>query len=70
MFARHAGDLINTMLYPSEPGQIRSPEEEEQTIDLFTYDLETLDFSPPLEKRKVPIDAAADAVHSYFRAKK
>ena len=70
VFARHAGDLINTMLYPSEPGQIRSPEEEEQTIDLFTYDLETLDFSPPLEKRKVPIDAAADAVHSYFRAKK
>lgn len=70
MIRRHAGDLISTMLYPSESGQIRSPEEEEQTIDLFTYDLETLEFAPSLEKRKVPIDAAADAVHSYFRAKK
>lgn len=66
----HVGDMLGTMLYSGEQGQIRSAEEQEQTIDLYTYELETLEFASSLEKRTKPIEEAANAVRSYFEAKK
>lgn len=67
---QHMVDMVSTMLFPSEQGQIRSAEEQEQTIDLYTYDLKTLEFAPSREKRTKPVDEAANAVRSYFGAKK
>jgi predicted acylesterase/phospholipase RssA len=61
------GDLFETILYPSEEGQIRSSTERDQTIDLCTYDLETTEFTPSEAKRKKPIDDAYQAVRQYFR---
>lgn len=62
----HLGNITGTVLYPSEEGQIRSPDEREQTIDLRTYDLATTEFAPSREKRARPIAEAERAVNAYF----
>jgi NTE family protein len=62
----HLGNLVDTVLYPSEQGQIRTADEEEQTIDLFTYDLETTEFAPSPAKRATPVAEAERAVDRYF----
>ncbi|MGH9939589.1 MAG: patatin-like phospholipase family protein [Blastocatellia bacterium] len=62
----HLGDLVDTVLYPSEQGQIRTAEEIAQTIDLFTYDLETTEFAPSEAKRETPVAEAERAVYRYF----
>jgi predicted acylesterase/phospholipase RssA len=61
------GAFADTVLYPSEQGQLRSAAEAEQTIDLHTYDLETTEFAPPPEKSRQPIAAAEESVLRYFR---
>jgi hypothetical protein len=58
--------LRDTLLYPSEQGQIRTPSEKDQTIELFTDTLELLDFAPPEEKRAKPIMQAEEDVLGYF----
>lgn len=58
--------FANTVLYPSEQGQLRTVAEESQTIDLYTYELETTEFAPPPAKSKQPIEAAEKSVMSYF----
>jgi|WetSurMetagenome_2_1015567.scaffolds.fasta_scaffold05352_4 predicted acylesterase/phospholipase RssA len=64
--ARHLEDLLETLLYPSEPGQLRTPSEEEQTIQLFSEDLKTLVFETDEDKTKTPIFHARIAVEDYF----
>lgn len=65
----HVGNIFETLMFPSEGGQIRTIEEIEQTIDLFTYDLETTEFAPPPKKSEKPKQEAERAVIQYFRSK-
>jgi predicted acylesterase/phospholipase RssA len=58
--------FMETVLYPSEGGQLRSEAEVEQTIDLYTYDLDTVEFAPPPEKSRQPIEEADSSVERYF----
>jgi predicted acylesterase/phospholipase RssA len=60
------GAFAETLLHPSERGQLRSPAEAEQTIDFYTYELETTEFAPPPEKSRQPIAAAEESVVRYF----
>jgi len=46
----YAGDVMNTMLFPTEEGQIRNKKERQQTIALDVTGLETLQFVSPIEK--------------------
>jgi NTE family protein len=63
--------LIESLFYQAEAGQIRSYQEEEQTIRLSTYDLETTDFGATPDKHKTPIDEARKTTQEYFdKAKK
>jgi hypothetical protein len=62
----HLGNIMGTVLFPSEEGQIRSVEERSQTIDLYTYDLETTEFAPPPSKSATPVAEAERAVRKYF----
>jgi NTE family protein len=64
--ARHLEDLLETLLYPSEPGQLRTPAEEEQTIQLFSEDLKTLVFETDQDKTKPTVSRARLAVEDYF----
>ncbi|MEM8829199.1 MAG: patatin-like phospholipase family protein [Cyanobacteria bacterium P01_G01_bin.19] len=66
VFFKHLSNVMGTVLYPSEEGQIRNQDEREQTIDLYTYDLETTEFAPPQSKSKTPIAEAEKAVLKYF----
>lgn len=63
--AFHVDDIVETLLYPAEAGQIRTPEEKEQTIELYTHDLETTDFSPSAELKSGPIREAQKAVTEF-----
>ena len=53
-------------MYPSEEGQIRTPEEREMVVPLYTYDLSTTNFTPTEEQRKQPIEEAYKATMRYF----
>ncbi len=66
IFMEHLGNIMGTILYPSEEGQIRSDEERSQTIDLYTYDLETTEFAPPPSRSATPVAEAERAVTTYF----
>lgn len=66
LLLQHLGNITGTVLYPSEEGQIRTQDEREQTIDLYTYDLETTEFAPPTSKSATPIAEAERSVNSYF----
>lgn len=65
--SNYLGGILNTALYPSGSGQIRTPDEAMQTIDLYTYELDLFDFAPPPELRDEPIAKAEAAVLEYFR---
>jgi predicted acylesterase/phospholipase RssA len=62
----HMANIMGTVFYPSEEGQIRNDDERSQTIDLFTFDLSTTDFAPPPSKSATPIAEAERAVRRYF----
>lgn len=66
LLLEHLGNVMGTVLYPSEEGQIRSPDERDQTIDLYTYDLKTTEFAPPASASATPIAEAERAVRTYF----
>lgn len=61
------GDVLGTLMYPAEDGQIRSPDEIDQTIELNTFCLSTTEFAPSADKRRRPIAEAEKAVLGYFR---
>lgn len=50
ILSEHAGDLLNSALFYSEEGQIRTKNEREQTVELDVSGLETLQFVAPIEK--------------------
>lgn len=60
------GMLLNTLMYPAEGGQIRTPLEELRTINLYTYDLSMLNFAPSESDSHEPVKQAAIAVQKYF----
>jgi len=62
-------DLVETILSPSEKGQIRTKEEMDQTIDLDTGELETTEFAPGPEKSSKPIADARQTLERYFSSK-
>jgi hypothetical protein len=62
----HLGNTANTVLYPSEQGQIRTLDEANQSIDLYTYDLATTEFAPPPAKQATPVREAERVVNAYF----
>lgn len=64
----HLGNILGTVLFPSEEGQIRSQDERDQTIDLHTYDLSTTEFAPPASLSATPIAEAERSVDRYFSA--
>jgi hypothetical protein len=66
----HFGGILGAMLAPAEEGQIRTPAERDQTIDLYTENLATPEFAPPSEKSGGPIQKARDKLHEYFRSQK
>lgn len=65
-FGAFLGMFLDTVLYPSEGGQLRTAGEAEQTIDLYTYELKTTDFSPPKEKSEPAIKYARQRVLQEF----
>jgi len=62
----HLGNVMETVLYPSEEGQIRTQDERDQTIDLLTYGLKTTNFAPTMGQRMKPIKKAEEKVNRYF----
>ncbi len=68
LMLQHLGDIMGTVLFPSEEGQIRNPDELDQTIDLYTYDLKTTEFAPSPSVSATPIAEAERSVISYFAA--
>ena len=62
----HLGNIMGTVLYPSEEGQIRNQDEKDQSIDLYTYDLETTNFAPSSSDSATPISEAENSVNTYF----
>jgi NTE family protein len=62
----HAADIGGTALYPSEEGQLRTADEEDQTIPLYTFCLDTLEFAPPLSRSTMPIKMAYASTARYF----
>lgn len=67
---QHFGDLLETFLYPGSDGQLRTPNEEEQTISLYTNDLTTVDFKPAEALTNEPKKEATQSVLEYFQQKK
>ncbi|WP_448624795.1 patatin-like phospholipase family protein [Geodermatophilus sp. URMC 64] len=63
---RHLAGVFETLMFPAEQGQLRTRAEADQTIDLFTYELETTEFAPPAAKQAEPIANAQRAVTDYF----
>jgi NTE family protein len=64
--SQHMQSILATVLAPSEEGQIRTPAEKEQTIDLYTETLETTEFAPSEAKSRVPIENARRKMYNYF----
>ncbi len=62
----YIGAILDTLLYPSEEGQLRTQSERDQTIDLYTYDLSLVDFSPKDAQCSTPIDQAKLSVLNNF----
>jgi hypothetical protein len=62
----YLGDVLDTLLTPSEEWQIRTPQERSQLIELFTWDLSTTEFAPPQSKSDWPVKNAKEVVAKYF----
>jgi NTE family protein len=65
LFAHLAG-IMGAILAPSEEGQLRTPAERDQTIDLYTDALATTEFAPSDEKSRGPIANARRKIYEYF----
>lgn len=46
VFGGYGGDILSTLMTPSEEGQIRTPAERARTVEFFSYDIGVLDFTP------------------------
>ena len=62
-------NIFDSLMAPSEEGQIRTPQERSQTINLFTGDLSLTEFAPPASKSEGPIKNAKEVVAKYFAPK-
>jgi len=59
-------ELADVVTSPAEEGQIRTPDERNQLIELFTGDLSLTEFSPPPSKYEWPVRNAKEVVSAYF----
>ena len=68
LFLTHLFGLLASALYPSEGGQIRTPQERAQTVEIRIPSdvLSTLSFAPDRAKASEAILMAFDAVADYF----
>jgi predicted acylesterase/phospholipase RssA len=62
----YLGELGDAFMSPSEEGQIRTPEEQNQIIELYTGDLSLTEFAPPQAKWEWPVKNAKEVVTGYF----
>jgi len=62
----YAGDILGTLMYPAEEGQIRTPEEAAKTIEFFSYEIGVLDFTPDADLRTFVQQRAEDKMRAYF----
>ena len=62
-------NVFDSLMAPSEEGQIRTPQERSQTIELFTGELSLTEFTPPASKSEGPIKNAKEVVAKYFAPK-
>jgi NTE family protein len=46
VFGGYGGDILSTLMTPSEVGQIRTASERARTVEFFSYDIGLLDFTP------------------------
>ncbi len=46
VFGGYGGDILSTLMTPSEAGQIRTEAERARTVEFFSYDIGLLDFTP------------------------
>jgi NTE family protein len=60
-------DIFGTFMVPGRDGQFLTPEEREQSIDLFTFDLSLFQFSPSQYLAQSPVSDARKSVLAYFR---
>jgi predicted acylesterase/phospholipase RssA len=65
---KYVGDIADTALFPTEGGQIRTPQENAQTIKIVIPSslLSTLNFSPARANVREAILVAFDSVADYF----
>ena len=59
-------ELADVVTSPAGEGQIRTPDERNQLIELFTGDLSLTEFSPPPSKYEWPVRNAKEVVSAYF----
>lgn len=62
----YLGQLADAIMSPSEEGQIRTADEQNQIIELFTGELSTTEFAPPRSKWEWPVNNAKEVVSRYF----
>jgi NTE family protein len=67
ILCQYLQDILGTLLTPSEEGQIRTPEEAQHTVDLYTGRLSTTSFSPPPGFEKVIEDARRRVLEHFGR---
>lgn len=65
-FVQHLGNVVGTLTSPAEQGQLRTPAEAKQTIDIYSEDLSTVEFETPPEKLTELLPYVKRAVEDYF----
>lgn len=61
-----AGGLLRTLLTPGNEGQLRTDQERQQTIPLYTYDLSLFEFAPDQSVYSKPVESARQDVLKRF----
>jgi NTE family protein len=62
----YVSDLVEVLTSPAEEGQVRTPAERNQIIELFTGELALTEFTPPPSKYEWPVKNAKEVVAAYF----
>ena len=62
--------ILSSLMYYSEDGQIRMPEEKEQVLELYSYTIDTLNFSPDEAEKEYVIEQAKNTTLDFFNLPK
>ncbi len=66
-FVEHLGNVADTITSPAEQGQLRTPAEAKQTIDIYSEALSTVEFETPPATLAELLPFVESAVDDYFR---